>query len=384
MSKDRRDAEQVARRARRLAERAAERARRKEQQAKRAQERAERLAERVKRRARKDGNLDRSIEDFFDDMTNKAERWIDDQAKRFFSSPEEVREIRRARIDARRAREEADRARDSAARAGKAADDLSVLENEFDRSRQSRSAAHDLYGEMDDDSGLYDMGLDDLGLHDSGFDDLEMDDAGFDDDGFGHRSRRARRSARRQAKQRKYGAGRDPEGSSWHGFDWGESWYGSRRRARSRKTTHLYHDKQRKRVLGVCAGLADYWGRPTWEIRLYTVLGLFFIPSVTVPAYFILYFLMDEKPYYRRVTDRFDESADGRHKKSKGDRFTREDESAMQQAAEARSKLNNEQAMKTAREKFADIEQRLRQMESHVTSSRFELQREFRKMAGED
>lgn len=56
----------------------------------------------------------------------------------------------------------------------------------------------------------------------------------------------------------------------------------------------------------------------------------------------------------------------------------------MQQAADDRSKLNNEQAMKTAREKFADIEQRLRQMESHVTSSRFELQREFRKMVGED
>lgn len=46
--------------------------------------------------------------------------------------------------------------------------------------------------------------------------------------------------------------------------------------------------------------------------------------------------------------------------------------------------MNNVQTMKVAKEKFSDIEQRLREMESHVTSSRFELQRELKKISGED
>ena len=34
--------------------------------------------------------------------------------------------------------------------------------------------------------------------------------------------------------------------------------------------------------------------------------------------------------------------------------------------------------------KFQNLEERLRAMESHVTDSRFELQREFRKISGEN
>jgi hypothetical protein len=49
-----------------------------------------------------------------------------------------------------------------------------------------------------------------------------------------------------------------------------------------------------------------------------------------------------------------------------------------------RSRMSNTETLRTAKDKFADIEVRLRSMESHVTSSKFELQRELRKIAGED
>ena len=348
MSKDKRDAERAARRAKRLAERAEERARRKEEHADDASERADRLAERVNRRPQRDRDLDKSIEDLVDDMTDKAEQWVNEKTGKLFDSPKQEREVKRAEAKAQRAKQAAEKARETATRAEQAAEDLSHVEQSFDED----------FDELYDD-----------------VDDLDLSPRA---------RRKAGRTARKKARQRKYGHGR-----SWYGFDWGydELYSASRSRAKRRRSAHFYRDKQREKVCGVCAGLADYFGRPTWEIRLYAVLGLVFIPSVTVPAYFITYWLMDDKPYYRRVTDRFEETVDTRDQRPDDESkrsVKRESRNEMNQQASAKPKMNNVQAMKKAREKFADIELRLRGMETHVTSSRFELQRELKKISGED
>lgn len=329
MSRDRRDAERAARRAKRLAERAEERAERKQQQAERAAERAERLAERAQRRPSREKELDRSIEDLVDEVTQKAEAWIDELID---TNRGDDRQARKAKSRARRAQKEADAARASADQAERTAERIKTS--------------------MDDEFTDYDH----------------------------QPSRRESRRARRNARRRRYGYGR--LGSSWS-------------RARRRRTAHLYRNRERKKILGVCAGVADYFGRPTWEMRLYAVLGLFFIPQITFPAYFITYFFMDDRPYYRRVTDRFDDEFD---LDESGDVFEQGAEDSEQRQTNMagkkatgrraepgiRPKMSNVQAMKTAKEKFSDIEQRLRQMETHVTSSRFELQRELKKISGED
>ena len=344
MSKDKRDAERAARRAKRLAERAEERASRKERQAERAAERAERLAQRANRRPGREKELDKSIADLVDEVTQKAEQWIDDRTRRMVDSPDEKREIERVASEAEKARKEAENARYSADQAGRAAEELSQYEES-------------------------------LGL-DSGFDDL------FEDvEQPRRRTRGGARKARRKARV---------EGQS----DWLAWVYDalprSRSRARRRKSAHLYRDRQRKKICGVCAGVADYVGRPVWEIRLYAVFGVIFIPSVVIPSYFITYFLMEDKPYYRRVTDRFEEAIDGRDSeyddRNSGKRNRPEERQfhGSNDLSENDSAMSNVQAMKTAKNKFSDIEQRLRQMEGHVTSSRFELQREFRKISGED
>ena len=92
-----------------------------------------------------------------------------------------------------------------------------------------------------------------------------------------------------------------------------------------------------------------------------------------------MYFLMDDKPYYRRVTDAYDESDDN-------DDFEENMTSNKGGSSRrgAKSGMSNVETLKVAKQKFADLEDRLRSMESHVTSSRFELQRELRKISGED
>ena len=355
MSREKRDAERAARRAKRLAARTEARARRQERHAQRAAERAERLAERVGRRPEREKNLDQSIEDMVDEVTEKAEAWIDEQARQLFGSGDEDREVRRAEKAAMRAREAAAKARQQADRAGKAASDLSELE-----------------------VSMYDDGMDTY--YDDSFDDV-LDDGMGDEELWMDSEPTRRRSSRRS--KRRYGTGRFSEHWSYDDFKM------TRRRRRGWRSPHLYRDRERKKVCGVCAGVADYFGRPAWEIRLYTVLGLFFLPSLVVPAYFIMYFLMDDKPYYRRVTDRVDEDLEANERPSTrnhNQELKTKQESAMKKGKPigVEPRMNNDQAMSVAKEKFSDIEQRLRQMETHVTSSRFELQREIKKISGED
>jgi phage shock protein C len=193
-------------------------------------------------------------------------------------------------------------------------------------------------------------------------------------------ARRARRMSRRTSGRR------DPldapYGTEADGHWWGQGWGHRvrRRRHRRRRSGNLYRDSRRGKVCGVCAGIADYLDIATWKVRLGAVLGLLFIPQITLPLYFGLYFLMDDKPYFRRVTDRFDDAMADMAEET--DTVASRPDQQRASAPESQN-LNNVQAMKVAKEKFSDIEDRLRAMETHVTSSRFELQRELNRISGE-
>ena len=126
-------------------------------------------------------------------------------------------------------------------------------------------------------------------------------------------------------------------------------------------------------IRGVCAGVAEYFGRPPWEIRLYTVLGLIFMAQVVIAGYFIIWLVMEKKPYYRRVTDRFAEAGP--------DGPDVEPEAGADLCAADEPELEPGAALALARSRFSALERRLRRRESHVTSSRVELQRVCRKMA---
>lgn len=162
----------------------------------------------------------------------------------------------------------------------------------------------------------------------------------------------------------------------------------SQRSARTKRRfrTGLYRDPDRKKICGVCAGFADYFDIEVWQMRLGAMLGLVFIPQLTFCGYFIAYFLMDKKPYYRRVTDRFD-----RAKRQAETEYDAEEDRTSVKEDYSRTDRNHHEprmssglALRTAKSKFAELEDRVRSMESHVTSSKFELQRELKKLSGEN
>jgi len=171
----------------------------------------------------------------------------------------------------------------------------------------------------------------------------------------------------------------------------------------------LYRDKTRGKICGVCAGMAAYLEVKVWQVRLFALLGLIFVPTVAVLVYFILYFLMDDKPYYKEVVDRFESEgldqddevfatgeamtsfngADQATTKARRGGKDSAESQAYARPARARREPNglgqrsNAQILGLAKAKFAYLESRVRAIESHVTSSQFELQRELQKLAGD-
>jgi phage shock protein C len=323
------EAQREARRAKRLSERAAQRARRQAEHPEQAALRAEQLSNRAQQR--QSTSRDRSRHSpRHRDADRSIEDFVDDVTDKW--------------------------SRKAEAWMG-------------DQSSQLFGSDRDNYGTEEDYS-------DDLG------DAYDADEFGSADDDYRSQSRvESERRNRRKQRAKRRGARMKVELSGRM----------SRRWKRRNRNGNLYRNSQNKKICGVCSGIADYWGMETWQVRMMAVFALFIVPSVAVPGYFIGYFLMDDKPYYRQVTDRFhelDDDADSETlmpknagsknsgRKSSGRKTTTPENHEPQ--------VSNIQTLRTARQKFSDIEDRLRSMETHVTSPRFELQREFRKISGDD
>lgn len=328
--REQREAEKKARRARRLADRAEERAHRKADNANKATQRADELARRANRRqGPRDRALESSIEDFVDDVTekwsHKAEVWMDEQSSKLFEQ----------RSKKKYSNYQNDEDTDFAARTRSSGYSSRKDGNE------------DEYGDSEDEYG------DNVGPSPS-------KNRRHDDLSSRSRARRSNRSSRGKRKV-----------SAW------------KKSVRNKIISNrgLYRDKDQKKVCGVCAGLADYWNMDSWKIRFAAVMGVFFVPSLTIPGYFILYFLMDDKPYYRKASERYEDF----YVQGESDSAKKRRPSGLQsRRTRTKSDLTNAEAFSSASHKFANIEARVRLMEAHVTSSKFELQREFKKMSGDD
>lgn len=60
--------------------------------------------------------------------------------------------------------------------------------------------------------------------------------------------------------------------------------------------TTLYRDKQNGKIMGVCAGIADYTGINVGWVRLGAVLLTFAMSGFVIPAYFIAGMVLNKKP----------------------------------------------------------------------------------------
>jgi phage shock protein C len=107
-------------------------------------------------------------------------------------------------------------------------------------------------------------------------------------------------------------------------------------------------------IFGVCAGLADYFGFDLKITRICVALGgIFFFPTVII-IYVILGLLLDDtsdSPQERRVRD--------------------DPELRRRVRAEPHATL------RSVRHRYREMERRLQRLEKHVTSKKYNLQREF-------
>jgi phage shock protein C len=121
----------------------------------------------------------------------------------------------------------------------------------------------------------------------------------------------------------------------------------------SARRTRFYLDKQHAKLLGVCAGIADYTGIDTLWVRIgVVVLTLFTFPWLLV-AYFVTAWLADAKPPELADLDA-DEVRFWQGVRSSPRRSVREVHSS-----------------------FRDLDRRLADIEAHVTSSSSRLAREI-------
>lgn len=120
--------------------------------------------------------------------------------------------------------------------------------------------------------------------------------------------------------------------------------------------TKFYLDKKNGKVMGVCAGLADYTGFDVTLVRIMMVLGVFMGGGALIPVYFIAGWIAQDKP--RELQD-----SDPEEKK-----FWQGVRSSPSRTA------------RDIRSRFREIDRRLAQVEHYVTIENRSLAREIEQL----
>ncbi len=121
------------------------------------------------------------------------------------------------------------------------------------------------------------------------------------------------------------------------------------------KPDRLYRDPVAGKLFGVCAGLGDYFGVEPVLIRCAMVAGLIFLSVPVLIAYLLAALILPARP-------------PASYPSAAEEAFWRAN------AAQPRVTLDR------VRQRFGDIEKRLRSLEYHVSSQEFLLSREIRNL----
>ena len=120
--------------------------------------------------------------------------------------------------------------------------------------------------------------------------------------------------------------------------------------------TRFYRDKRHGKILGLCAGIADYTGIDANLIRWMMVFGAFFSGGSTIPLYFIAGWISPDKP---RELDR---------------------DSADQQEFWQGVRASPGQSARDIRGRMRSIDRRLAEIEQYVTTENRSLTREIEEL----
>lgn len=130
----------------------------------------------------------------------------------------------------------------------------------------------------------------------------------------------------------------------------------------------LYRNRSESWIAGVCAGLGDHWGVPYWMVRLAAVALFLFTGSLAFWGYLLGIVMLGSRSQCRDepcpdVDMEYDEGV-RRYRPKKAFRYTAAPTERLRQA---QSRLD------------AAL-QRVNNMESYVTSRRYDLDRKFAKL----
>lgn len=128
----------------------------------------------------------------------------------------------------------------------------------------------------------------------------------------------------------------------------------------------LLRDDANGKIAGVCAGIADYFGWELWLVRIITVSAFFLGAGGLVLVLYIAAWVVLEK----------------KSKAAFKTSTTAELSPATEKAVEVKTRLWQrgeapKQALQHLSNQYNGLELRLRDMERHVTSAKFELNREL-------
>jgi phage shock protein C len=120
--------------------------------------------------------------------------------------------------------------------------------------------------------------------------------------------------------------------------------------------TRFYRDKRNGKIMGVCAGIADYTGFDVALVRIAMVAAFFLSSGSILPVYFIAGFIAHDKPRELEMTD-VDEQQFWRQVRTSPTRTARD-----------------------IRLRLKDVDRRLADVESYVTTENRSLAREIEQL----
>jgi phage shock protein C len=119
--------------------------------------------------------------------------------------------------------------------------------------------------------------------------------------------------------------------------------------------TTLYRDKYNGRLMGVCAGIADYTGINAFWIRFAAVASIFITGGPSIIAYLIAGFLLNKKPPHLYRDEREQKYWQG-------------------------VRQNPKRTAREIRASFRDIDRRLAAVETHYVTSNPRLTAEIERL----
>lgn len=141
--------------------------------------------------------------------------------------------------------------------------------------------------------------------------------------------------------------------------------------------SRLYRDADRAMLGGVCAGLANYFGLNLKVTRFLAFIAFLMAMPFAVFGYLAAVLLIpaESRPVYDgRASSR------GCWRKRRRSRASRTRETRRAERNEAAAEIPTGPTIKQVRERYRSLDKRLAELEKQVTSPRFQLEQEFRKL----